>query len=343
MHNEILVPPEKAGERIDVFLTGTEGIPTRSTAQKLLADGHVTCNGKPLQKNYRVAAGDLIICSLPKPEPCKTQAEDIPLDVLYEDEHLLVINKPRGLVVHPAAGNWQGTLVNALMHHCRGKLSGIGGVLRPGIVHRLDKDTSGAMVVAKNDAAHQGLAAQLADNSMVRIYNAVCFGTVQHDKIKIDAPIGRHPIDRKKMAIISCERATSSYPVHKLPVCSNCQWHGKGKFLPVHSITDASKRARKAVTYVEVLERFGKYTLVSARLETGRTHQIRVHLAHIGHPVLGDTTYSNRGQPQFLKEQGQVLHAAEIGFIHPVTGEKMAFTARWPEYFCDIVEQISSG
>ncbi|MCL2285497.1 MAG: RluA family pseudouridine synthase [Firmicutes bacterium] len=306
MHSKILVPPEKAGERVDVFLTGAEGIPTRSIAQKLLTDGHVTCSGKPLQKNYRVAAGDLIICALPQPQPCETQAEDIPLDILFEDEYLLVINKPRGLVVHPAAGNWQGTLVNALMHHCCGKLSGIGGVLRPGIVHRLDKDTSGAMVIAKNDAAHQGLAAQLADNSMVRIYNAVCFGAIQHDKIKIDVPIGRHPIDRKKMAII----------------------------------TDAGKRTREAITYVEIMERLGKYTLVSARLETGRTHQIRVHLAHVGHPVLGDTTYSNRSQPSFLKEAGQVLHAVEIGFAHPVTGEKMALTAAWPEYFQEAVNYV---
>jgi len=305
MHTtEISVAAEKAGARIDVFLTGAEGIPTRSIAQKLLAEGHVTRGGKPLQKNYKVAAGDIITCTLPAPEPCETLAEDIPLDIIYEDDHLLVINKPQGLVVHPAAGNWQGTLVNALMHHCKGKLSGIGGVLRPGIVHRLDKDTSGIMVVAKNDIAHQGLAAQLADNSMVRIYNAVCCGAVQQDKIRIDAPIGRHPVNRKKMAIV----------------------------------TEPGKRTRRAVTYIEVLERLGKYTLVSARLETGRTHQIRVHMAHIGHPVLGDVTYGGAGQPFGL--QSQILHAAQLSFKHPVTAQTMTFTAPWPEYFQQIVDNL---
>jgi len=326
---ETIVPAEKAGERIDVFLTGMKSIPTRSIAQKLLADGCVTCNGKPLQKNYKVAAGDLIIYSLPAPKPSEESlAENIPLDIVYEDDHLLVVNKPQGLVVHPAAGNWQGTLVNALMHHCRGKLSGIGGVLRPGIVHRLDKDTSGLMVVAKDDIAHQGLAAQLADNSMVRIYNAVCFGVLQQEKICIDAPIGRHPIDRKKMAIIKEDLKRRS------------RFSGANT-----AFSDTkNKRARRAVTYIEVLERMEKYTLVSARLETGRTHQIRVHMAHIGHPVLGDVTYSNRNQPPFLKEQqGQILHAAQLSFKHPATEQVVAFTAPWPEYFQHVADHLRQG
>ena len=293
-----VVPPECKDQRIDVFLTGTEGIPTRSSAQKLLTGGHITISEKPIPKNYKVNAGDIISCQLPAPIPCETVAEDIPLDIIYEDDHLLVINKPRGLVVHPAAGNWQGTLVNALMHHCQGKLSGIGGVLRPGIVHRLDKDTSGLMVVAKNDAAHQGLASQLADYSMLRVYNAICCGVITQDKIRIDAPIGRHPVNRQKMAVVP---------------------------------------GKNAVTYVEVLRRFTKHTLVSARLETGRTHQIRVHMAHVKHPVLGDATYGG-ATPSFAM-QGQVLHAAQLSFVHPVTGQDMTFTAPWPEYFSNAGEK----
>jgi len=293
----VTISPENAGQRIDVFLTSIDGIATRNTAQKLLADGHVTIGGKTPQKNYKVAAGDVIEYQLPQPVPCETVAEDIPLDIIYEDTHLLVLNKPRGLVVHPGAGNWQGTLVNALLFHCRGELSGIGGVLRPGIVHRLDKDTSGLMVVAKNDAAHQGLAAQLADYSVRRVYNAVVCGVVARDKVRIDAPIGRHPVNRKKMAVIA---------------------------------------GRNAVTYVEVLRRFGRHTLVEARLETGRTHQIRVHMAHIGHPVLGDATYGG-ATPAFAM-QGQVLHAAELSFVHPVTAQEMTFSAPAPGYFNDAVE-----
>ena len=301
---EIFVTEENAGKRMDVFLTIADDTLTRSMAQKLLADGHVTRNGKPAQKNDKVAAGDVIVFERPQPAPCETVPEDNPLDIVYEDDHLLVVNKPRGLVVHPGAGNWQGTMVNGLLHHCRGNLSGIGGVLRPGIVHRLDKDTSGMMVVAKNDAAHQGLAAQLADKSMVRIYHAVCCGTLKHDKMRIEAPIGRHPVNRKKMAIV----------------------------------TEPGKRARPAVTYVEVLERLGKHTLIAARLETGRTHQIRVHMAHVGHPVLGDTVYGG-SQPDL---GGQMLHAAQLSFIHPATGETMTFTAPWPEYFAQAVDRIRS-
>jgi len=306
----VTVSSESSGTRIDVFLTGAEGIPTRSIAQKLLADGHVTCRGIPLQKNYRVAAGDEIAYSIPEAKPCEANAQDIPLDIIYEDTHLLVINKPRGLVVHPAAGNWDGTLVNALLHHCEGKLSGIGGVMRPGIVHRLDKDTSGIMVVAKDDVAHSGLAAQLADSSMLRIYTAVCHGVIERDKLRIDAPIGRHPINRKKMAI-----------VQPVPVGADL----------------VSARARKAVTYIEVLERLERYTIISARLETGRTHQIRVHTAHINHPVLGDETY---GRTSPFDTNGQILHATTLAFVHPVTGQHMTHTAALPEYFTNAMKIV---
>ena len=302
MTYEIIVPLECSGKRIDVFLTGSDGIPTRAMAQKLLENGHIILNGKPASKNHKIATGNIIICTIPPPTPINATPENIPLDILYEDDNLLVINKPRGLVVHPGAGNWQGTMVNALLHHC--KLSSIGGELRPGIVHRLDKDTSGLIVVAKNDITHQGLAAQLADNSMTRIYKAVCMGNVKQDKIRIDAPIGRHPVNRKKMAII----------------------------------TALNQRARHAVTYVETLNRFGKHSLISARLETGRTHQIRVHMAHIGHPVLGDGVYG--GSCPHFAQQGQVLHAGEISFVHPVTGEVMGFTAPLPDYFENAIEVI---
>jgi len=298
----ITVQPQQHGERIDIFLTAAEGIPTRSMAQKLLADENVTCNGKIIQKNYKVATGDVITFNIPEPQLSDAIAQEIPLDIVFEDNHLLVINKPQGIVVHPGAGNWQGTLVNALMHHCHGKLSGIGGVLRPGIVHRLDKDTSGLMVVAKNDIAHHGLAEQIASRNMARIYNALCFGTLAQDKIKIDVPIGRHPVSRTKMTVV----------------------------------TDPRHKARAATTYVETLERLGKYTLVSARLETGRTHQIRVHMAHIGHPVVGDMVYG-RSNPPFA-QQGQVLHAMQLSFVHPVTAQEMDFIAPWPEYFANAVK-----
>ena len=306
----VTVPPETSGQRIDIFSVGTKIVPTRSVVQKLIASGHVTIGGKPVSKSYKVAAGDVITYNLPEPKPYDIAAEFIPLRILYEDESLLVIDKPRGLVVHPAAGNWDGTLVNALMHHCKGKLSGIGGVLRPGIVHRLDKDTSGIMVVAKNDAAHQGLAAQLANQTMLRVYNAVCCGVLEQHKLKIDAPIGRHPVNRKKMAIASAH---------------------------------TGQKARNAVTYVEVQQRFEKHTLVSARLKTGRTHQIRVHMAHIGHPVLGDITYGG-ACPAFLQEEGgagQILHAAQLGFAHPITGEVMEFTTPWPQWFESAIAHIT--
>jgi len=293
----IIVPPEADGQRADVFLAENSAeIPTRSAAQRLL--------GK--RKNHRVKAGEVLICEIPAPIPSEATPEDIPLDIIYEDGDLLVINKPRGLVVHPAAGNYTGTLVSALLFHCGSGLSGIGGVLRPGIVHRLDKDTSGLMVVAKNDNAHQALAAQLEARTMGRTYNAIVCGALKKERLRIDLPIGRHPHDRKKMAVL-----TNPHD---------------------------GRKTRTATTNIEVLERYGKqFTLIAARLETGRTHQIRVHMAHIGHPVLGDTVYGAKSQQFF----GQVLHAKELHFIHPTTGKEMEFNSPWPEYFSKAIIEVA--
>ena len=303
---KITVPPEADGQRADIFLTSSEEIPTRSAAQKLLNDGRVIKNNILINKSYKVKSGDILICEIPAPVPQQAIAEEIPLHIIYEDSHLLVINKSRGLVVHPAAGNPSGTLVNALLHHC--ELSGIGGVLRPGIVHRLDKDTSGLMVVAKTDAAHVGLASQLENRTMGREYYAVCIGAVKGN-MRIDLPIGRHPANRKKMAVI-----TSLMKVTK---------------------------AREAGTYVEILEHFGNFTLIKARLETGRTHQIRVHMAYIGNPVLGDTVYGMTKQP--FNINGQILHAKKIAFTHPATGEKMQFDSDLPDYFNEAIQLIYRG
>lgn len=294
--------------RLDKFLAGQEGIPTRSIAQKLIADNLVTINGKISTKKQGVAVGDIVSYTIPAPIPTTAIPEDIPLHIIYEDGHILVVDKPQGLVVHPGAGNWTGTLVNALLHHAQGDLSGIGGVLRPGIVHRLDKNTSGIMVVAKNDMAHQSLSAQLADRSALREYTAICHGSPDFDHTKIDKPIARHPTDRTKM------------------------------FVPQDAYFGARPDARPATTYVDVLERYPKHSLVKARLETGRTHQIRVHMAAIGHPILGDDVYSNR--PLAKNWTGQLLHATTLAFIHPATGQAVSFTAPYPAYFKNTLEEI---
>ena len=293
----IVVSDEHSGKRVDAFLSENVDDLTRNAAQKLLSKGQVMRDGLPLCKNDRVKAGDIVICNIPLPEQYEVAAEVIPLDIIFEDADIVVVNKPRGMVVHPAAGNYTGTLVNALLHHLGPSLSGIGGVLRPGIVHRLDKDTSGLLVVAKNDAAHQALAAQLAAREMGRVYYALCIGRVKQDSRRIDIPIGRHHADRKKMAAITAR-------------------DGKG---------------RDAVTNVTVIEQMRRFTLVEARLETGRTHQIRVHLSHIGHPVLGDPLYGLKKQP--FNTAGQVLHAKELRLCHPSTGAEMSFEAPLPEYF----------
>ena len=290
--------------RADAFLTESIDGLTRNAAQRLLSEGQATRDGLPLRKNDRLKTGDIVICDIPPPADYEVSAEAIPLDIIYEDADIAVVNKPRGLVVHPAAGNYNGTLVNALLHHLGPSLSGIGGVMRPGIVHRLDKDTSGLIVVAKNDAAHRALAAQLAAREMGRTYHALCIGRVKQDIRRIDVPIGRHHTDRKKMAVIT---------------------------------TLQGGKRREAATNVAVLERMRRFTLVEARLETGRTHQIRVHLSHIGYPVLGDPVYGPKKQP--FNTGGQVLHAKELRLRHPSTGEIMTFDAPLPGYFAAAVEK----
>lgn len=286
--------------RIDVFTAKTAEI-TRSRAAGIIADGNVLINGKAAAKNAKVKDGDSVTITLPDPEIYDITPENIPLDIVYEDGDLLVVNKPKGMVVHPAAGNYSGTLVNALMYHCGDSLSGINGVMRPGIVHRIDKNTSGLLMVAKNDFAHNKLAEQIKEHSFTREYEAVVYGSLRDDVGVIDAPIGRHPIKRKQMAVIS-------------------------------------ENSKNAVTHYEVIKRFEGFTHVKLRLETGRTHQIRVHMAYIGHPVAGDEVY---GPKKIIKELGgQCLHAKKIGFIHPRTGEYMEFCSRLPDYFLNFLQRL---
>ena len=290
------------GVRLDAFLASRDLGLTRSALQRLLENGLVRVDGKAVKKNYRTRIGDEIELEVPEPEAPEILPEDIPLDIRYEDEDVIVLNKPKGLVVHPAPGHWNGTLVNGLMYHCRDSLSGINGVLRPGIVHRIDMDTSGLLIVAKNDFAHQTLAAQLQDHSLSRIYEAVCVGGIRADSGTIDAPIGRHPADRKKMAV-------------------------------------TEKNSRPAVTHFEVITRYAGYTHLRLRLETGRTHQIRVHLAWQNHPVLGDPVY---GRGRELGLSSQCLHARSLTFRHPRTGEKVTVSCELPEYFTDTLKKLGA-
>ena len=287
--------PEDAGKRLDAFLAETLPELTRSAAARLCQEGQVTAEGKPLAKNARLSGGETIAVTLPDPEPMEAVAQDIPLDVVYEDADVIVVNKPKGLVVHPAPGHPDGTLVNALLHHCAGSLSGVGGALRPGIVHRIDRDTSGLIIAAKNDFAHQKLSAQLQDHTLARIYRCIVVGNLREDTGTVDAPIGRCPTDRKKMAVVA--------------------------------------NGRSAVTHWTVLERFQGFTYVECRLETGRTHQIRVHMASIGHPILGDTVYGAKKAVPGL--QGQCLHAVGLRFLHPRTGEAV-------ELWCDLPEEFQA-
>lgn len=279
--------------RLDVFVAEMGEI-TRSRAAKLLEDGCVLVNGKIAPKNLKLSFGDEVVLNMPDPISYDITPEDITLDIVYEDNDLLVVNKPKGMVVHPAAGNFDGTLVNALMHHCGESLSGINGVMRPGIVHRIDKNTSGLLMVAKNDAAHNGLAEQIKEHSFTREYEAVVYGNLKNDSGTVDAPIGRHPVKRKQMAV-----------------------------------TD--KGSKHAITHYTVLERFGDFTHVRLRLETGRTHQIRVHMAYIGHPVAGDDVYGPKKVITSLC--GQCLHAKKVGFVHPITNEYLEFESELPDYF----------
>lgn len=305
----LTVAAEEVGQRLDAYLAAVTDL-TRSAAVRLIEEGQVTVNGKTPNKKEKVKAGDAVSVILPEPEPDVALPQNIPLDIVYEDEDILVVNKPCGMVVHPAAGNPDGTLVNAILFHCGDSLSGIGGVIRPGIVHRIDKDTSGLLVVAKNDAAHQHLADQLKVHRVHRVYHAIAIGNLREDEGTVDAPIGRHPTDRKKMAVL----------------------RGVGA------------HARDAVTHYRVLERFAGMCHVECKLETGRTHQIRVHMASLGHPLLGDPVYGGANH-KFCESHpalihGQCLHAAELSLIHPRTGEEMHFTCPLPEDMERILDML---
>ena len=284
---------EDAGKRIDAWLAANLEDMTRSAVQRLLEEGRVVCDGKQLAKNYKLNGSETLEVSLPDPEPVDVVPQDIPLDVVFEDGDVIVVNKPKGLGDHPAPGHPDGTLVNALLHYCGDSLSGIGGELRPGIVHRIDRDTSGLIIAAKNDFAHQRLAAQLQDHTLARIYQCIVIGNLREDSGTVDAPIGRHPVDRKKMAVVA--------------------------------------NGRNAVTHWTVLARYPGFTHVECRLETGRTHQIRVHMAHIGHPILGDTVYGSKKPVPGL--QGQCLHAVGLRFLHPRTEELVELHCGLPEEF----------
>ena len=294
MRKELFVTEDISGDRIDKFLSEQCEELSRSFLQKLLKAGEIFVNGKPVKASYRVLDGDSILFEVPEATEPEILPEDIPLDIVYEDHDVILVNKPKGMVVHPAAGHYTHTLVNALMYHCREDLSGINGVLRPGIVHRIDMDTTGILIACKNDLAHNSIAAQLKEHSITRRYEAIVHGVLKDEEGTVDAPIGRNPQDRKKM-------------------CIN---HQNGK---------------QAVTHYRVLKRFHDFTHIECRLETGRTHQIRVHMASIGHPLLGDAVYGPSKCP--YKLQGQTLHAGILGFVHPRSGEYMEFRAPRPEYF----------
>ena len=292
-----------AGQRADQFLAAALDGLTRSAAQKLLEEGRVLRGGKALKKNDRLQPGDVLTLCIPDPAPVEILPQDIPLDVVYEDGDVIVVNKPVGLVVHPAPGHPDGTLVNALLYHCGQSLSGINGQLRPGIVHRIDRDTSGLIIAAKNDMAHLALAQQLQDHSLYREYEAVCVGGLREDQGTVDAPIGRHPVDRKKMCV--------------------------------------DREGRRAVTHWRVLARYPGHTHIQCRLETGRTHQIRVHMASIGHPLLGDTVYGSKKPVPGLA--GQCLHARRLSFLHPRTGRRLTVECPLPDWFTAILRRLGGG
>jgi len=295
------VPEAAAGIRIDVFLRKECPDLSRSYVQRLLKAQQVLVQGKPVKASYKTVLGDQVVVEIPKNEEPEILAEPMELDIFYEDEDVIVVNKPKGMVVHPAAGHYTGTLVNGLMAHCKDQLSGINGILRPGIVHRIDMDTTGLLVVCKNDRAHNSIAAQLKEHSITRQYCAIVHGVIKEDKGTINAPVGRHPTDRKKMAV-------------------------------------NEKHGRPAVTHYRVLERFSQFTCVECRLDTGRTHQIRVHMAYIRHPILGDLVYGPEKCP--FKLQGQTLHAGLLGFVHPRTGEYLEFSSPLPQYFQELLIKL---
>lgn len=292
---------DETAVRLDKYLTGKFPDLSRSYIQKLILDGNATVNQEQVKSNYKISAGDMIEIIVPEPEEPDILPENIPLDILYEDDHILVVNKPKGMVVHPAPGHYSGTLVNAVMYHCKEHLSGINGVLRPGIVHRIDMNTTGSLLICKNDTAHRILAEQLKEHSITRKYHAIVYGNLKENDGTVNAAIGRHPTDRKKMST-------------KAP------------------------NGRRAVTHYHVLERFGNFTYIECELETGRTHQIRVHMASIGHPILGDNIYGPAKCP--YKLEGQTLHAKILGIEHPVSGEYMEFDAPLPEYFVNLLKKL---
>ncbi len=301
MSEHIEITAEESGERIDALLARLVPELTRSAAQRLLEEGLVTLRGVPVKKNRRTEPGEVYAALLPEPELPEPEPQDIPLDIVYEDADVVVVNKPRGMVVHPAPGHPDGTLVNALLWHCGESLSGVGGERRPGIVHRIDKDTSGLIIAAKNDYAHLALSAQLADRSLSRVYEAVARGEFREESGTVDAPIGRHPTERKRMAV-------------------------------------TERGSRPAVTHWEVIARYRGWTHIRCRLETGRTHQIRVHMAYIGHPLLGDMVYGAKKPERGL--EGQCLHARELKFLHPRTGEEIHLSTELPEYFQQVLASL---
>ena len=300
-----IIDQDNQSTRIDSVLSLLLPDTSRSFIQKLIEDGNLTVNGKSCtKKKYLTIAGDRVELRIPEPEQLKIEAENIPLEIVYEDDDVLVVNKPKGMVVHPAVGNYTGTLVNAVMYHCGERLSSINGVIRPGIVHRIDKDTSGLLMIAKSDMAHESLSAQLAAHSITRRYTVLVYDNLVQDAGAVDAPIGRDPANRLRQAV-------------------------------------TAQNSKRAVTHWRVLERFGRYTLIEARLETGRTHQIRVHMAYIKHPLVGDPVYGPKKQS--LTQDGQMLHAGVLGFVHPRTGDYMEFTAPLPAYFTEILQKLRKG
>ena len=304
MLEEYTVEESQSGMRLDKFLTEIYPDQTRSFLQKLVKSGEIKVNGKPVIKaGFVVEGGDQVSASIPTPQAVEIEAENIPLDILYEDADVLMVTKPKGMVVHPSAGHYSGTLVNAIMYHCADSLSGINGEIRPGIVHRIDMDTTGALIICKNDAAHVDIAEQIKEHTVTRRYRGIVCGVVKEDEGTIEGAIGRHPTQRKKMAI-------------------------------------NEKNGKPAITHYKVLQRFAKYTYMEFRLETGRTHQIRVHMASIGHPLLGDELYGNPKNLAMKGLQGQTLHAMVIGFVHPTTHEYMEFEAPLPEYFQNLLQKL---
>ena len=297
---EFLVIDEEKGNRLDVYLASQLGDISRNYIQKIIKDKKVKVNGKEEKAKYAVKEDDKVVIEVPKPKLLEVIPQDIPIDILYEDEDLLIVNKPQDMVVHPAPGNYENTLVNAILYHCKEKLSSINGVIRPGIVHRIDKDTSGILMIAKNNNSHNFLSEQLKDHSITREYEFICHGVVKEDKITVDKPIGRNPKDRLKMAIV--------------------------------------KDGKRAVTHFEVIKRYDNFTHMRARLETGRTHQIRVHALSINHPLLGDPVYGPKNVK--IKTKGQTLHAKKLGFIHPTSNEYVEFDSELPEYFKEIITKL---